>query len=202
MKESDVEDTVRFRTTGIFKGKNHMRVGLSDFIAAPVKNPLFTPSGRIEIRSENFASTGYSPIPECRITQPTPDYPFRLITPHARFRVNSQNSNLSWIEPFKARTLQMNRMDGEKRGVLHGDRVKVLSPEGEMIIEVNLTEDIIQGTVSLLQGSWTRMDHRGIETGGAANALTSTTPTLPCRGARTHSVFVLIEKYVPGDGNE
>ena len=197
MAESDVEDTPEFKTTGIFKGEDHMRVGLSNFIEDPVKNPLSTPSGKIEIRSENYAATGFSPIPEIRITQPEPDFPFSLITPHARFRINSQNANLSWTEPFKAESLQMNRLDGEKRNISKGERVKVLSPEGEMIIAVNLSDDIIQGTVCLLQGSWTRMDHQGIEIGSAANALTSTTPTLPCHGSRTHSVSVRIEKYIP-----
>jgi len=195
--ESEIEDAAEFKTTGIFKGKDHMRVGLSDFIADPVRNPLPTPSGRIEIRSEAYSTTGFSPIPEIRITGPESDYPFRLITPHARFRVNSQNTNLSWTQPFNSHLLEMNRRDGKKRNISQGQRVKVVSPQGEMIIAVNLTEDMIPGTVCLLQGSWTRMDQNGREIGSAANALTSTTPTLPCRGSRTHSVFVRIEKYMP-----
>jgi anaerobic dimethyl sulfoxide reductase subunit A len=197
MTESDIEDTEQFKITGIFKGNDHMRVGLSDFVNDPLKNPLNTPSGKIEIRSEAYAKTGFSSIPECRITTPPPDYPVRLITPHARFRVNSQNSNLSWIKPFKAHMLQMNIMDGHELGINQGDPVRVSSPEGEMDIEVNLTDDIIRGTVSLLQGSWTVMDDNGVEKGCAANMLTSTTPTLPCQGARTHSVFVRIEKSDP-----
>ena len=90
--------------------------------------------------------------------------------------------------------LQMNLMDGNELGINQGDLVRISSPEGEMDIEVNLSDDIIRGTVSLLQGSWTVMDDSGVEKGGAANMLTSTTPTLPCQGARTHSVFVRIEK--------
>ena len=197
MTESDIEDTEQFKITGIFKGNDHMRVGLSDFVSDPLKNPLNTPSGKIEIRSETYAETGFSPIPECRITTPPADYPVRLITPHARFRINSQNSNLPWTKPFKAHMLQMNLMDGDELGINQGDPVRVSSPEGEMDIKVNLSDDIIRGTVSLLQGAWTVMDDSGVEKGGAANMLTSTTPTLPCQGARTHSVFVRIEKSDP-----
>jgi len=91
----------------------------------------------------------------------------------------------------------MNRLDGNELGINQGDRVRVSSPEGEMVIEVNLSEDIIRGTVSLLQGAWTVMDDSGIEKGGAANMLTSTTPTMPCQGSRTHSIFVRIEKSDP-----
>lgn len=200
MGESDVTDAAAFKTTGILKGKNHQRVGLRDFIADPEKNPLSTPSGKIEIRSEAYAATGFSPIPECRINRPATDYPFRLITPHARFRVNSQNSNLSWTEPFSGHLLYMNRWDGEQLNLSQGDRVKLTSPEGEMVIAVDLTDDIIQGTVCLLQGAWTRMDPSGVEIASAANALTSTTPTLPCKGSRTHSVFVRITAQTSDHG--
>ena len=88
----------------------------------------------------------------------------------------------------------MNLLDGDELGIIQGGQVRVSSPEGEMDIEVNLSDDIIRGTVSLLQGSWTVMDESGVEKGSAANMLTSTTPTLPCQGARTHSVFVRIKK--------
>ncbi len=195
--ESDIEDTEQFRITGIFKGNDHMRVGLSDFVNNPLKNPLNTPSGKIEIKSEAYAETGFSPIPECRITTPPSDFPIRLITPHAQFRVNSQNSNLPWTKPFKAHILQMNRLDGDELGINQGDRVRVSSPEGEMVIEVNISEDIIRGTISLLQGAWTVMDDNCVEKGGAANMLTSTTPTMPCQGSRTHSIFVRVEKSDP-----
>jgi anaerobic dimethyl sulfoxide reductase subunit A len=88
----------------------------------------------------------------------------------------------------------MHRLDGKARGIKQGGTVRVHSPEGEMEIKVNLTEDIIQGTVWMLQGAWTKRNDRGVEIGGAANILTSTTPTLPCKGARTHSVFVQVSK--------
>ena len=171
-----------------------MRVAFNKFIKDPEANPLNTPSGKIEIRSDAFAETGFSPIPECRITQPNAVYPLRLISPHAKSRINSQNSNLSWTQAFDPQTLNMHRLDGETRGIKQGEIVKVHSPEGEMEIEVNLTDDIIQGTVWLLQGAWTKRNGIGVEIGGAANILTSTTPTLPCKGSRTHSVFVQVSK--------
>jgi anaerobic selenocysteine-containing dehydrogenase len=117
-----------------------------------------------------------------------------MVTPHAGSRVNSQNSNLSWTRPFKLNLLEMNRNDGKPRGLRTGDRARVFSPSGEMVIEVKLTEDILQGTVSLHQGAWTEKDSSGIETGASANILTSTVPTRPSNGSRTHSVFVQIEK--------
>ncbi len=172
-----------------------MRVALRDFIDDPEASPIDTPSGKIEIRSDAFAETGFSAVPECRITLPDAAHPLRLITPHSKYRINSQNSNLSWTEAFETQTLEMNRRDAEARGVNQDELVRVFSEEGEMEIKVNLSDDIIRGTVSLLQGAWTIRDSNGVEKGGAANILTSTTPTLPSQGSRTHSVFVQVEKF-------
>ncbi len=88
----------------------------------------------------------------------------------------------------------MNPRDAAARGIRAGDTVRVRSPEGEMRIAVALTEDIIAGCVSLTQGAWTIHDAQEVETGGAANTLTSTTPTLPSQGSRTHSVFVEVTR--------
>ena len=117
-----------------------------------------------------------------------------MITPHSKYRINSQNSNLPWIDAFEPNVLVMNQSDGEERKLRSGDTVRVFNAEGEMHIQVLLTNDIIKGALCLPQGAWTVMDPNGIELGGAANALTSTTPTLPSQGSRTHSVFVQLEK--------
>jgi anaerobic selenocysteine-containing dehydrogenase len=59
-----------------------------------------------------------------------------------------------------------------------------------MKIPVLITEDIMPGVVCLLQGFWPSLDERGIDRAGAANILTSTVPTKPSMGSRTHSVLV------------
>jgi anaerobic dimethyl sulfoxide reductase subunit A len=194
IEASVIEDVDKFKETGMFSGDNHMRVGLSDFISDPEKHPLPTPSGKIEIRSESYAETGFSPVPECRISLPPPEFPLRMITPHSKYRINSQNSNIPWIDVLEPKVLVMNRTDGEERGLRSGDTVRVYNSVGEMHIKVRLKNDIIKGTICLPQGAWTTMDEHGIENGGATNALTSTTPTLPSQGSRTHSVFVQLQK--------
>jgi anaerobic dimethyl sulfoxide reductase subunit A len=119
-----------------------------------------------------------------------------MITPHSKYRINSQNSNLPWAAQLARQVLVMNVLDARSRGIQDGNRVRVQSPQGEMEIEASLTEDIIAGCVSLIQGAWTVRDAQGVEKGGAANILTSTIPTLPSQGARTHSIFV--EVRLPG----
>jgi anaerobic dimethyl sulfoxide reductase subunit A len=61
---------------------------------------------------------------------------------------------------------------------------------GRVEVEAFPTEDIIPGCVALIQGVWSVRDSQGVERGGAASVLTSTAPTLPSQGSRTHLVFV------------
>jgi anaerobic dimethyl sulfoxide reductase subunit A len=190
MAQSGIEDVQRFKETGILEGVEQRRVGLSQFIANPEQYRLATPSGKIEIRCAALAGTDSSAIPQCRITEADRIYPLRMVTPHSKFRINSQNSNLQWAAKLARQVLVMNVLDARSRGIQRGDVVRVLSREGEMEIEVFLTDDIIPGCVSLIQGAWSVRDSQDIEKGGAANILTSTIPTLPSQGSRTHSVFV------------
>ncbi|MBW2370562.1 MAG: molybdopterin-dependent oxidoreductase [Deltaproteobacteria bacterium] len=46
----------------------------------------------------------------------------------------------------------------------------------------------------VLQGVWPCFDEDGIETAGAVNVLSSTEPTLPSQGSRTHSIQVEVTK--------
>ncbi len=48
----------------------------------------------------------------------------------------------------------------------------------------------MQGVVSAHQGVWPEFNTGGIETAGSVNVLTSTEPTKPSNGSRTHSVLV------------
>ena len=123
-----------------------------------------------------------------------------MITPHSKFRVNSQNANLPWARRLVEQALVMNPRDAAARGIHAGDTVKVRSFEGEMRIAVALTEDIVAGCVALTQGAWTAHDAQGVEIGGSANTLTSTTPTLPSHGSRTHSVFVEVTHAIGSNG--
>ena len=52
----------------------------------------------------------------------------------------------------------------------------------------------MRGAVCLHEGAWPAFDEEGVEVNGSANVLTSTEPTLPSHGSRTHSVLVQAEK--------
>ena len=194
LAKSDVPDAEEFKRTGIHWGPDQQRVGLSDFWADPQAHPLNTPSGKVEISSDAYAKTGFSSIPTCRILPADACFPLRLVTPHARFRTHSQYDNLTWFKEKEAQALWVHPADAAARGIGPGDEVVVSSPSGRARIPAHVTEDIMPGVVSLLEGAWPAFDDDGTETAGSANVLTTTEPTQPSQGTRTHSVLVEVAK--------
>jgi anaerobic dimethyl sulfoxide reductase subunit A len=194
LQKSEVEDIEAFRSTGLYLGRDQSRVGLAEYIQDPEANPLNTPSGRIELSATASSAKGYPNHPVCRITEPPPEYPLRLITPHSPVRINSTGANLAWTEKIERKALWIHPVDAEKRGIPDGDMVRISSPQGHMLIAAYITGDIQDSVVCLPQGRWLQLNESGDEIGGSPNILTSTTPTLPSQGARTHSVFVEVTR--------
>ena len=190
LAESEVADPEGFRRTGVYVGLEQERTALAEFVADPQAHPLGTPSGRIELASAQYARTGFPAVPEFRGQAADPEHPLALISPHARYRVNSQFSNDPQLRAREPQALVINPADADRRGVADGTLVRVFSPQGEVRVPARVSGDIMPGVVSLAAGVWPELDERGTDTAGSANLLTSTQPTLPSRGARTHSVWV------------
>ncbi len=194
LKASEVEDIEAFRLRGLYLGQDQNRVGLAEYINHPQANPLDTPSGKIELSAAASSVEGTRNHPACRITKPPPGYPLRLITPHAFARINSTEANRAWVQRLERKALWIHPDDAHKRGTADGDMVRISSPQGRMLTKAYVTGGIHTGVVCLPQGEWVRFNESGDEIGGSPNILTSTTPTLPSQGARTHSVFVEVTR--------
>ncbi|MBN1686676.1 MAG: molybdopterin-dependent oxidoreductase [Spirochaetales bacterium] len=194
ISNSEIADPELFKRSGMYLGPDRRRVAFSDFIANPAANPLSTPSGLIELASKDYAKTGFPAFPTHRGFRPPAGAPLFLITPHARFRVNSQNSNLDWFARRESPVLTMNRLDAAHRGINDGDTVRIYNGNGSLGVPVSLTDGILPGVVCLPAGAWPVFNDKGEITGGCANVLTSTEPTLPSESSRTHSVGVEVEK--------
>ncbi|MCP4177818.1 MAG: molybdopterin-dependent oxidoreductase [bacterium] len=190
---SEIKDIDKFKSTGIYEGKDQYRVAFSDFINSPKKYPLKTPSGLIEISSEKYKKeTGFPSIPVCRYYEVPNKYPLRLVTPHTRFRINSSNSNIPFYIDKEDDSLWMNTEDARHRNILNGFIVQAYNELGKINIKVKVTNDIMQGTTCLNQGIWPKIS--GNLADGAANILSSTKPTMPSNGARTHSINIEVRK--------
>jgi len=192
LKTSEVEDIPAFMSTGIYLGADNKRVALSEFIDDPQKNPLGTPSGKIEISSGSYAATGASSYPV--YTEYREIDKIQLISPHSRTRINSQFSNLR----HSGNNLLMNQADADERGITDGQTVLISGGSGKIQTIVRLSHDIMSGTAALDAGVWAEFDPvSGADTAGSANVVTSSVGTLPSGGARTHSTFVEITPLFP-----
>ncbi len=193
ISESEISDPEEFKRSGIFIRPEKRRIAFSDFVLDPEKNPLNTPSGRIEISSKEYAKTGFPAFPTYRGYRPPPDRPLYLISPHARYRVNSQNSNIPWFAEREKPELSMHPHDAANRKIRNGDVVRVFSDIGSLRVAVSVSEDIMPGVVCLPAGAWPVEQGPGEFSGGCANVLTTTEPTLPSESSRTHSIGVEVE---------
>lgn len=195
LDKSEIKDREAFKMRGIYNGGEHHRTAFSDFRNDPCGRPLPTESGLIELVSKAYAEdTGFSDVPVPRFLDPDKGFPLRLITPHAKSRVNSQNSNVDWCKKREPAVLGIHPRDASYRGLADGETAEVVSSHGSLAITVARTEEILPGVVSILQGAWPAMNSAGLTAEDNPNFCTSAEPTMPSRGSRTHSTWVDVRK--------
>jgi anaerobic dimethyl sulfoxide reductase subunit A len=194
LERSEVSDREAFMREGIYAGDKQRRVALADFAADPEAHPLPTPSGRIEFASGAYAAIGGPRVPRWseRWSPAERCYPLLMVSPHEKFRNNSQFDNIPLFKGKCDDRLWIHPEDAAPRGIRDGDPVGVESSRGRMYTTARVTEGIVPGTVSCTQGRWFRPagtdDGEGsVDLQWGVNALTSAEPTLPSEGSRTHS---------------
>ncbi|WP_136651979.1 molybdopterin-dependent oxidoreductase [Paracoccus aeridis] len=132
------------------------------FRADPEGHPLATPSGRIEIFSEEIAGYGYNEVPGMPVWRPhrrQPDdaRPFHLIANAPGTKLHSQ---LDFGETSAAskvagrERLRMNPGDAAAVGLADGDIARVENDRGACLAGVALSDRIRPGVVHLATGSW------------------------------------------------
>ena len=123
LADSGIPDPAAFKATGIYIAPEQERVGLADFAADPVANPLPTPSGKVEILSENYAArTGGPALPSWDPPPPDPKHPFLLVSPKTIRRTHSQNGahsrngkGLPWTGPVRKLGCKIGRASCRER---------------------------------------------------------------------------------------
>lgn len=196
---------------GFFKLEMDPAIGLEEFRTDPINNPLDTPSGKIEIYSEDLATIAeewdlgedeiISPIP---IFDPgiegygavTDEYPLYCPGFHYKSRAHSSFGFIDELEQSNRQQMWINTADAEKRGIKNGDLCAVKSPVGEIRIEAKVTSCIVPGTVGIAQGAWRKANMSGdrIDHGGCVNTLTAYRPTPLAKGNGVHSVIAQVTK--------
>lgn len=191
MDGSDIPDQAAFRKTGIYIAPEQERVGLADFAVDPLRHPLDTPSGKVEIASPRYQrESGSTLVPTWQPAPDDPRYPLRLITPKSPYRTHSQGGSLPSAQEKAGHALEMHPTDAAARGIRAGDAVWMFNDLGTTHVKVLLTDDLARGVVCLPEGVWAALDEQGIDHGGSANLLTSTQGTQAGTNAIMHGVAV------------
>ncbi|MGL2762524.1 molybdopterin guanine dinucleotide-containing S/N-oxide reductase [Helicobacter pylori] len=159
----------------------------------PINNKLDTESGKIQIFSQKCADfkladfkghpTWFEPA-EWLGSKMAETYPFHLISPHPKYRVNSQLDN-TWVRNvYKIQgrePVMINELDANKLGIRHGEIVEVFNARGRLLAGAFVTKNIRQGVLSIQKGAWYDPENVRVRNprcnGGHVNTLTSLRPT-------------------------
>ena len=182
-------------------------VAFKEYIEDLKNHPFPTPSGKIEIFSQELAdwhNPQLPPIPkyieswEGRNDPLVKKYPLQLVTTHARRRAHSQFDNIPWLRELITQSVQINTDDARARGISNGDLVRVFNDRGQTILPAEVTQRIMPGVVNIPQGAWYDPDEKGIDHGGCPNVLTKDAKS-PGGAFCTNTTLVQVEKWVEGD---
>lgn len=160
-----------------------------------------TPSGRVELRSEEAARRwGVDALPTYR----EPEEGMRslpgeggrdddaggwlhFMTPNTKNRIHSQFKNLESIRAFSpAPELHIHPADAEARGIRQGQRVRIFNGRGELTVPARLDPSLKPGCVSMTNGWW-------LTDGGTVNLCSPAVETDMGHGAAFHENLVKVE---------
>lgn len=200
---STVPDYDEFKKQGCYKIKfPEPYVAFKEQIEDPDKCTFPTPSGKIEIYSQQLADINdplIPPIPKYIETWESKNdalaekYPLQLITTHFKRRAHSQWETIPWLRELAEQVVSINPVDAGTRGINNGDEVLVYNDRGKMIIKARVTERIMPGVVDIPQGAWYNPDEKGVDRGGSVNVLTRDKSS-PCGSFPSNTCLVQIEK--------
>ena len=135
---------------------------LRAFRQDPERNPLATPSGKLEIFSETIAGFGEADCPGHPawlgpVHVPDEAAPYVLVANQPRTRLHSQLDFGGHSGASKHRGREVARMhpdDAAARGIREGDIVRLFNERGACLAGVALTDGIRRGVIQLPTGAW------------------------------------------------
>ena len=195
-----------------YRNPDGYKPAYKDFVDDPEAHPLKTPSGKIEIFSEQLQKMAetwelddprdvIAPIPlytpgvdsfeDC-----TDELPFTLIGFHYKARTHSSWGNVDVVKQAAPQEVWINTADAARLGIENGEMVSVFNDHGEVHIQAKVTPRIIPGSLAIPQGAWRDADMNGdrIDKGGCINTLTNMHPSPIAKGNPQHSNIAGVRK--------
>ena len=162
----------------------HKWVRHGDFRADPVKHPLHTTSGKIEMYSAIIDKMNIPDMPPMPKWQEPGEYlgnakkgQVHVVSPHPYWRLHSQLNNSETLR--KRYTIQTREPltisveDAKAHGIRNGDLVELYNERGAVVVGARVSDKIMPGVVSLYEGAWPQLDSKGRCNNGLVNFLTS-----------------------------
>ena len=201
--------------------ENHP-AGMYDFYKDPEKNPLTTPSGKLEFESAALALhfpgdkerppvahwVEKSDLHDERVSSKRAlKYPLLCQSNHPRHRVHAQLDDLSWLREIPACKIKgpdgylyepvwIHTDEAAKRGIRNGDIVKVFNERGGVLCGAYVTERIMHGVAYVDHGArYDPIVPGELDRGGAINTITPHNITSKnAAGMATSGFLVEVEK--------
>ncbi len=132
----------------------------------PDKNPLKTPSGKVEIFSETIAGFGYADClghpawlapTEWLGAERAGRFPIQLVANQPAGRLHSQLDFGPYSQSHKVKgreRLRLNPADARARGIADGDVVRVSNDRGACLAGASITDHVAPGVAQLSTGAW------------------------------------------------
>jgi molybdopterin guanine dinucleotide-containing S/N-oxide reductase-like protein len=196
--------------------------GLRLFYEDPEKNPLETPSGKLEFYSERLAKhfpndTERPPMPkwiekgishdERLSSERAAIFPLLMMSNHGRWRMHAQCDDISWTreaptckvkgwDGYMYEPLWIHPKDAEKRGIKTGDIVKAFNERGAILCGAIVWERIMPGVVYVDHGARVDFIIPGkLDRGGAIDLISPHNITSKnAAGMATSGYLVEVEK--------
>ncbi len=201
-KQAGIPDYEAFKKKGLYRVElPEPHVAFKKQIEDPENNPFPTPSGKIEIYSQQIVDMDdpmLPPIPKYIETWESLNdplarkYPIQLITNHSKRRALGKLDNIPWLRELIRQEIIINPTDSKARSISNGDIVRVFNDRGEVRVPARVTERIMPGVAILPSGAWYDPDEKGVDKGGNANVLTNDEPS-PAGAFGYNTILVQIE---------
>jgi len=114
-----------------------------------------TPSGRIEIASQQAQEMGLPPAPQPWADAPPPHGHYRLLTPASRWRLNDSYANDDNIAARSGpASVHLSPSDAEHLECQEGTRLRLHNASGELVLVATIDTDVQPGTLLSYKGRW------------------------------------------------
>lgn len=183
----------------------------ADFRDDPLLEPLGTPTGLIEIYSNNIEKMGYDDCgphpmwmePVERLDGPDAKFPLHVATSHPNGRLHSQLCGTSFRKTYTVADHEpclINPEDAAARGIADGDVVRVFNDRGQILAGAVVTDSVRNGVIRVNEGGWynpvTGPDGKPMCAYGDINNLSLDIPTSKLgQGNCGHTIIADVEKF-------